>query len=183
MTEERFSGFFAEHFDDIWRFARRRTDSGAEADDVAAETFAVAWRRRNDVPEDSARLWLFGVARLVLANQRREAERRSRLRLRLTTTSAAPAVIDSVPPSEQVVWVALAALSPEDRELLLMRAWDGLGVADIATILQISAANASSRLHKARRRLDRELRRQDQAAAGQVSGDHRQERRERDEQR
>jgi hypothetical protein len=61
MLDESFQQLFADHFPDVWRFARRRTPSSEDADDVAAETFAVAWRRRHDLPEDEARPWLFGV--------------------------------------------------------------------------------------------------------------------------
>jgi RNA polymerase sigma-70 factor, ECF subfamily len=158
MDEERFSGFFAENFDDVWRFARRRTHAPAEADDVAAETFAVAWRRRVHIPTGKeARLWLFGVARNVIANQRRAAERRGRLHLRLVTSAAMPESYEPSRRSEEVLWTALAALVEHDRELLLMRAWDELDVAEIAVILGISAATVSSRLYKARRRLTDEL--------------------------
>ena len=168
MTEERFREFFAAHFADVWRFARRRTESDAEADDIAAEAFAVAWRRRADVPADAARLWLFGVARHVLSNHRRQAERGRRLYLRLATVEAPAAAYADAPPSEQAVWAALAALSEDDRELLLLRAWDGLAVADIAVVLGITAANVSSRLHKAKARLRRELDRRDPDAGGHV---------------
>jgi RNA polymerase sigma-70 factor, ECF subfamily len=172
MDEEPFSGFFADNFDDVWRFARWRTHSSAEADDVTAETFAVAWRRRADIPAGKeARLWLFGVARNVVANQRREVERRNRLHLRLATTGP---VTDSYEPSgpfEQVLWSALAALADADRELLLMRAWDELDVAEIAVILEISAANVSSRLYKARRRLTEEIVRRDPGWSGHVQGE------------
>ncbi len=72
------------------------------------------------------------------------------------------------PPSDEVVWEALASLSPEDRELLLLRAWDGLDVADIATVLGIAASTVSSRLYKAKRRLAGELQRRESGSGGQV---------------
>lgn len=168
MTEEQFSDFFATQFADVWRFARRRTDSAAEADDVTAETFAVVWRRRADVPPMEPRLWLFGVARHVLANHRRLVERQSRLHVRLASLDPPAVEWHDAPASEDLLWRALASLSADDRELLLMRAWDGLGAGEIAVVLGISAANVSSRLHKARRRLEKFLRRRDAAWSGQV---------------
>lgn len=168
MTEEQFRALFAENFDDVWRFSRRRVDGAAEADDVAAEVFAVAWRRREEIPAGVARLWLFGVARLVLANHRRESGRRSRLMVRMA--GARP---EHQPPPEidGVVWQALAALAAGDRDLLLLRAWDGLRVPEIASLLGLTAANVSSRLHKARKRLERELDRRDPGWSGQVLGE------------
>jgi RNA polymerase sigma-70 factor, ECF subfamily len=176
MIEEHFRDFYAEHVADVWRFARRRTASSEEADDVCADTFAVAWRRRDDIPGESGRLWLFGVARRVLANQRRESDRRERLHLRLVRDAPPPVSHEPLPPSETALWEALAALSAGDRELLLLRAWDDLSVSDMAVVLDVSAATVSSRLHKARRRLATELERRDPPAAGHVLGDNRKER-------
>ena len=158
MDEERFSELFAAQFPDVWRFARRRTGSGSDADDIiAAETFAVAWRRRYDIPVDDARLWLFGVARFVLSNHARQGHRRDRLHLRLISTDPPPHGYEQPVPSEEEIWPALAALGANDRELLLLRAWDGLGIAEIASLLGIDRATVSSRLHKARLKLEREL--------------------------
>lgn len=80
---EQFRRLFDAHFDDLWRYARRRCASRADADDITAQVFAVAWRRRGEVPDTAARLWLFGVARYVVANHRRTAERQRQLHLRL----------------------------------------------------------------------------------------------------
>jgi RNA polymerase sigma-70 factor, ECF subfamily len=157
MNGDRFDDFYSAQFADVWRFARRRTETSEDADDVVAETFVVAWRRRADIPADGARLWLFGVARNVLANHRRETRRRDRLHLRILAEDPPPAEYQDAEPGGGELWQALAALPPDDRELLLLRAWDRLGASDIATLLGISAATVSSRLHKARRRLDREL--------------------------
>ncbi|GAB7040350.1 MULTISPECIES: RNA polymerase sigma factor [Catenuloplanes] len=158
MDEEQFSVLFAAQFPDVWRFARRRTGSGSDADDIAAETFAVAWRRRDDIPATDARLWLFGIARFVLANHARQGQRRDRLHLRLVSTDPPPSAYEQPAPAQEELWPALAALDGDDRELLLLRAWDGLGIAEIATLLGIDRATVSSRLHKARLRLDRQLR-------------------------
>ncbi|NIZ91555.1 RNA polymerase sigma factor [Kineococcus rubinsiae] len=174
MQDEDFSALYAGTSGDVWRFARRRTASSAEADDVTAETYAVAWRRRADVPPEAPRLWLFGVARNVLANHRRELSRRRGLQVRVATLHPTPDVCDAPTgePAGSAVWPALAALGAEDRDLLLMRAWDGLPVADIAVVLGVRAATVSSRLHRARGRLARELARRDPDAAGHVRDGH-----------
>lgn len=107
-----FSDMFEEHFDDLWRFARRRCNSSSDADDIVAETFAVAWRRRADVPVDATRLWLFGVARHVLNNQRRSSVRRDRLRLRLITTTGSGSMV--MPPNSSTTehWAPPSQDSP-----------------------------------------------------------------------
>ncbi|MET8862767.1 sigma factor [Nonomuraea sp. NPDC004580] len=82
--KQRFEVIYVAHYADILAYVRRRTESSEDAADALAETFATAWRRFNDVPEGrDARLWLFGVARRVLANGRRAESRRSDLVERL----------------------------------------------------------------------------------------------------
>ena len=161
-----FQSLFQKRFTVVWRFARRRCASSADADDVTAETFAVAWRRRHDIPCEQVHLWLFGIARRVIANQSRSARRQEHLRLRLVE-QAVPGPTDERPSHDGTLLAALAALSPDDRDLLIMRAWDELPVAEMARLLDCSPNAVSVRLHKARRRLAVELKK-DAGATGHV---------------
>ncbi len=91
MDDGAFRQLFDAHMAEVWRYARRRCATATDADDVVAETFAVAWRRRADVPrDDAARLWLLGTARRVLANQRRSQGRQHRLRTRAAAVAPPP---------------------------------------------------------------------------------------------
>src|ERR1700742_4925070 len=75
---------YAEHGRDVLAYALRRAPTAEDAADAVAETFLVAWRAAADVPAGpEARLWLYGVARRALANQRRGEHRRARLAERL----------------------------------------------------------------------------------------------------
>ena len=85
--EDRFEEMFREHYGAVRGYALRRIP-GDLAQDAVAETFLVAWRRLDDFPADPLP-WLFGVARRVLANQRRSADRSSALERRLAATDAA----------------------------------------------------------------------------------------------
>lgn len=142
-----FDELFLAHRDDIHRYAVRRV--GAEAaDDVVSEVFLTAWRRRDSVPVDAARLWLFGVAGRVVANQRRGEHRATRLRDRL----AAEPVSAPAPGSDDRVLDALAALRPQDQELLRLTEWDQLTAEEVATVLDIRPETVRVRLHRARQR-------------------------------
>jgi len=145
---ELFRRLFDAHFDDLWRFARRRCHAAADADDVAAQVFAVAWRRRDDLPVAGVRLWLFGVARRVLANQRRSNERQQRLALRLINSHRDDHG-DETAPTNEGLRAAMASLSDDDREVVIMRWWDELAVGDIAGLLDCNPNAVSVRLHKA----------------------------------
>ena len=68
-AEERFTALFEATRLPLLAYAVRRVADPADAADVVAETYLVAWRRLDDVPAGAcARPWLFGVARRVLAN-------------------------------------------------------------------------------------------------------------------
>jgi RNA polymerase sigma-70 factor, ECF subfamily len=170
-THTRYVALFEAHFADIWKFVRRRCGSGHDADDVTAETFAVAWRRRDELPGEDTRLWLFGVARRVLANQQRSAQRQERVRLRLAETTTEGVSADVTPESTADMRRALDALSADERDLLIMQAWDGLSIGEMAVLLGCSNNAVSLRLYKARRRLARELSRKENLGSGHVPGE------------
>ncbi|MFF0267748.1 RNA polymerase sigma factor [Kribbella sp. NPDC004536] len=157
--EERFRALFDANFRALLGYAMRRVGSSTDAADVVADTMLVAWRRLNDVPEgDAARLWLYGVARRVLANQRRGDDRRERLGERLRS-ELAKAVPDPAEASDSAVVVraAMAKLGDSDRELLMLTGWEGLDPSEAATVLGLSPRVVRTRLHRARRRLEKLL--------------------------
>ena len=80
--DERFQALYEAHAGAVLSYARRRA-ARADADDVLAEVFLVAWRRLEEVPRERERVWLLGVARRALANQRRGSTRQGALRERL----------------------------------------------------------------------------------------------------
>ena len=95
-------------------------------------------------------MWPFGVARRVLANQRRTAARHDRLRHRLT---AVPDHHDEPDPQRDELRAALAELSDDDRAVVTMRCWDGLAVGEMATLLDCTPNAVSIRVHRARRQI------------------------------
>jgi len=149
----RFETIYTVNCGPILGYALRRTGNGDDAADVVAETFLTAWRRLDDVPSgDEARLWLYGVARRVLANhhrgERRKTELADRLRADLAVTYQPP---EYTGPLADIA-AALASLAETDRELLALVAWEGLGHAEIASVLHCSRNAVRIRLHRARSR-------------------------------
>jgi RNA polymerase sigma factor (sigma-70 family) len=157
---DRFSRLFADTERELLAYALRRVDRAEDAADVVAETFLVAWRRLDAVPRgDSARLWLYGVARRQLANQRRGQLRRSRLADRLRAELPAAVAAARSPEDHRVgaVLAALDRLEEEDREILRLTSWEGLTPSEIATVLRVPGVTVRSRLHRARKRLRLEV--------------------------
>jgi DNA-directed RNA polymerase specialized sigma24 family protein len=151
----RYEAAFEQHHRTVLAFALRRTSSEADAEDAVSETFAVAWRRVDRLPEaDAALPWLLATARRVLANQHRAQGRRLRLGLRL---SAQPREVPVVYGASTPALEALGRLRSDDQELLRLLVWDGLSQAEAGEVLGISANAIGIRLSRARKRFAVEL--------------------------
>ena len=150
----RFERLFRSEADAVRWYALRRADP-ADADDVVAETFLVAWRRFDDMPSDP-RPWLLGVARHVIANRRRSVQRLASLSDRLAQgagRSASPDDGTAATDLRLAVLAALDCLPDKEQEAMRLMAWDRLSAADAATVLGCTRATLAVRVHRARRRL------------------------------
>jgi RNA polymerase sigma-70 factor (ECF subfamily) len=150
----RFERLYDAHYAAVLAYALRRTGP-TMAHDVAADTFLVAWRRFDVVPVDAAP-WLYGVARRVLANERRAENRRAALAERMRAMPARQPIDD---PGDRAALLeaALARLPERDREALALVAWEGLSTAQAARAMGCAPTAMRVRLHRARRRLARAL--------------------------
>ncbi|MEV0237055.1 RNA polymerase sigma factor [Nonomuraea sp. NPDC050786] len=163
MTEpgprDRFTALYSSCYSSVYAYAVSRAGRQL-AEEVASETFGVAWRRIDDVPGE-ALPWLLGVARNILRESYRAEARRQSLESELAAWTTAEEVTagdiaESV--TERIaVLRALATLSDEDRELLTLVAWHGLRAANAAKVVGCSTATLFVRLHRARRRLERAM--------------------------
>jgi len=150
--QDRLRQMYDANHDAVLAYALRRTASPDDAADVVSEVFLAAWRRIDAVPRgEDARLWLYGTARRVIANQTRAMKRRRRLSERLGGEPSHSSLAgDTAEPG--VASAAFAALSAEDRDLLGLVAWEGLSHGEVAAVLGCSVNAAKLRVHRARRR-------------------------------
>jgi RNA polymerase sigma-70 factor, ECF subfamily len=150
---QRYEAAYRELYAPICGYALRRVREPEDAAEVIAETFATLWRRFDRCPQGAElRPWLFGVARRVLANQRRGERKRSALSERLVANvDPRTALYPDEAPSELAR--AFASLSDSDRELLSLVAWEGLTSEELAVALGTNRAAVRLRLHRARKRL------------------------------
>jgi RNA polymerase sigma factor (sigma-70 family) len=155
----RFAEVFDRYYAEIHGYAARRLGPSL-ADDVASETFVIAFdrRRRYDLAHRDARPWLYGIASNLIARHRRAEVRQYRALARAGVGQ------DVDGHAERVVLrvdaralrgrlaAALVEIADRDREVLLLVAWAQLSCEEAARALGIPAGTARSRLHRARRK-------------------------------
>jgi len=149
------------HAPAVHRYLARRA-APSDVADLTADVLVTAWRRREDLPEGAELPWLYRTAGYVLANHRRK--------MRPVPVERLPEEPDDVDPADltvrdELVREVLEALSPRDRRVLLLHAWEGLGGDELAEVLGISRGGADAALSRARARL-REVWAAREAASG-----------------
>jgi RNA polymerase sigma-70 factor (ECF subfamily) len=148
--EDRFARLVHEHSAPVASYLRRRLYplTSADLDDLVEETMLVVWRRLDRVPVDAELPWMLGVARNVLRNARRSKNRRSVFEATLHSPSTDPSAEEFVV-ADVSVREALGSLSDDDREILLLNAWDGLDTHALGVYFVISTNAAAVRLSRA----------------------------------
>lgn len=154
---DRFEKCYIDDAAAILRYARYRVGID-HAEDVVADTFALAWQKLDQLP-DPAKPWLLATARRVSANhlraRRRERERRGEVADFLADVSSpGTALVEN----RHDLIAAIKVLPPLDREALLLVTWCDLTNTEAATVMESSVTAFNVRLHRARKRLQRVVR-------------------------
>ncbi|HVY97360.1 MAG TPA: RNA polymerase sigma factor [Solirubrobacterales bacterium] len=161
-----FEAFYREHVEGLQRFIARRVSERERAADLTAEIFLAAIESAEGYQpgRGTPRAWLYGIARVVIANdaRRRDAEREREDRWRasalLDSDDAAriDARIDAAARSREL-YAAMDRLPEAERAVLELVALDELSVAEAAAVAGLRPVTARVRLHRARRKLRAEL--------------------------
>ncbi|WP_395245554.1 RNA polymerase sigma factor [Agromyces sp. MMS24-K17] len=151
MGEREFADLFRTYHSVIVRAAFNRLSDRSDAEDAAAEVFALAWRRRGESEGVLTIAWLYATLRNVVGNQYRGRQRHAR-RVENAQTASDIAAFDS---RDEVLDMraAVSRLEPVDRELIWMAYWEDLSREEIAQVLGCTPAALRVRLHRARKRL------------------------------
>jgi RNA polymerase sigma factor (sigma-70 family) len=157
---ECFATLFDRYFMSLHMYASRRL-GGSAGDDVASETFLIAFhdRDRFDPGRGCVRAWLYGIATNLIRGHRRAEERGHRAYARMAAEPlysreeerADARILAGA--ARGVLVAALAELSAGDRDALLLVVWGDLSHEETAEALGIPVGTVGSRLHRARRRL------------------------------
>lgn len=158
-----FATVFDRYADAVYGFARRRLACPADAEDLVATTFLEVWRQRSSAglrgETDSLRPWLFGIASNLVRRQWRTRARHRRALDRLAAQRPIPdaetgaAAVDVASELSSVAR-RIAGLPTRDREVLALRALDGLTYQEMSDALGVPVGTVRSRLSRARSKLD-----------------------------
>lgn len=147
-----FATVFDRHFEFVHRYIARRVGS-ARADDLASQTFTLAFAHRGRYRDDlgTARPWLLGIATNLLLAERRLYRREQAVVERLgSEISVHGGVVAHDPASEDHdLAAALAALDPVQRDALLLHVWGELSYAEVAASLEVPIGTVRSRISRA----------------------------------
>jgi RNA polymerase sigma-70 factor (ECF subfamily) len=155
------AAWFERYVQVIHRYAARRVGTN-HARDVAAETFRIALERFGDYDASRGheRAWLYGIASNILRRHARTEARQLRVRARASAAGGVPGdpLVDSDSRLDAIGEVTRVAarvidLDPDDRELLVLVAWERLSSAEVAEVLGIPAGTVRSRLRRIRSQL------------------------------
>jgi RNA polymerase sigma-70 factor (ECF subfamily) len=161
---DRFAEIFDRYYGEVHGYAARRLGGGGLADDIAAETFLIAFDRRRsyDVTRPDARPWLYGIASNLISRHRRAEVRQYRALARVGGADSPEGPTDGLAERVSVrldaealrgrLAAALAEIADADRDVLLLVAWAQLSCEEAAQALGIPAGTARSRLHRARKK-------------------------------
>jgi RNA polymerase sigma factor (sigma-70 family) len=147
-----FTGVAHEYSTALVRYFARRAPR-QDAEDLAADVFATAWRRRDVVPREAVLPWLYRTAGFTLANHRRKQvdlpveDVPERGAARVSEDPELSALFDAE------LRGALASIGERDRRILLLHAWEGLDGEELAVVLEVSRSGADAALSRARKRL------------------------------
>ena len=162
---QRFAAIYDRYFGEVYRYVSGRLGRDV-ADDLAAETFLIAFRKRDrfDPVRGSVRPWLYGIATTLIGQHRREETRRYRALARagrrvLDSESHDDRIVDAVTAERLVgrLSAALVDLSRGDRDVLLLVAISELSHQEVSLALDIPYGTVGSRLYRARKKLRKAL--------------------------
>jgi RNA polymerase sigma-70 factor, ECF subfamily len=146
-----FREVYREFLGPIRAYLARRVPHG-DVEDLAADVFAVAWKKRTTVTRGEELPWLYRIASYVVANYRRK-ERHRLDRLWLFHEPDSSPGPDTLRESDPAVGQAWTKLTPAERELLALVIVEEVAVNDVATIMGVTPNAISIRLHRAKKRL------------------------------
>jgi RNA polymerase sigma-70 factor (ECF subfamily) len=135
-----------EHYDSVYRFARRLLGNPEEARDVTQEAFLRLAGERRPLPGEAVKRWLFTVVRNLCIDLLRKQSRHRAASIESAENDLSPSRGEAI----DAVRDAVARLDVDHREVLILREFEGMTYAEIAAVLGCPEGTVKSRIARAR---------------------------------
>ena len=159
MTPEQFQTVFREYLKPISKYLARRVDRDS-IEDLASEVFAIAWQKRDLIPDSYELPWLYKTARFVISNHRRKAKLASKFVAGLLPPVAAPSA-ENLALAEMGLENIWNSLSEKEKEILSLSTFEGLSAKQIAGVLETTENSVNIRLSRVRQKFTKLLKEND----------------------
>ena len=136
MTEQEFNEVFRSQLGEISRFISRRVPE-ADVEDLASDLFALAWHKREQIPQGLELPWLYKSARYLISNHNRKQAGRRSIFETLREPEAAPSA-ESLAIADVILATAWGKLSSKESEILALWAFEGLEPKQLSVVLEKS---------------------------------------------
>jgi RNA polymerase sigma-70 factor, ECF subfamily len=153
-----FHDLYTRYAPDVTRFAYWLCGNEQEAEDIAQETFVRAWTSSGTLRAPTLKAYLFTIARHIYLQQRKRESHQIDLSPELIDENPGPDALAETRAELDAVFGALKTFPEPDRSALILRAQDGLSYDEIARICGITVAAAKVKIHRARLKLAKLLR-------------------------
>jgi RNA polymerase sigma-70 factor (ECF subfamily) len=150
-----FDALYRDARDDVFAYAATLLHDRAAAEDVTAQAFERAYRRRSryDARRGSPRAWLFGIVRNAALDELRKRKRAATAQMPEPNPEPAPDEAAELAAERDAVRAALQRLAPRDREVIALKYHAELSNTELAAVLGVSPTNAGTLLHRAMTKL------------------------------
>ena len=155
MTEQEFNDLFRAQLTELTRFITRRAPV-EDVEDLLSDLFALAWQKRDLIPRGLELPWLYKSARFLISNHNRKQAGRRIILSTLREPECAPSA-ESIALADVSLAAAWKRIAPREQEIISLWAFEGLEVAEIATVLGRSKNAIAIALSRAKSRLAQEL--------------------------
>ena len=150
-----FDALYRDARDDVFAYAATLLHDRAAAEDITAQAFERAYRRRSryDARRGSPRAWLFGIVRNAALDELRRRKRALTTTLPDPPSEPAPDEAAELAAERDAVRAALATLAARDREVIALKFHADLSNAELAEVIGVSVSNAGTLLNRAMNKL------------------------------
>ena len=145
-----FSSLYESYAADVFRFALYLSGNHGDAEDITSETFVRAWTAQDSIQAETAKGYLFTIARNLFLKGLQNRSRHTGLPDDMPDST--PSAFDRAAQKAEfrAVLIAMQRLPAIDRAALIMRTMDELPYREIARVLGISENSAKVKVHRAR---------------------------------